>query len=399
VTHDANGAVTQYGTATLTWNARHELVQVVDGGTTTQFFYDCFGRRVGKSVNGSLTRYVYLGADLCAEADVNWAQTASYFYQPGVDRPVTRTDSAGTVWYLQDLAGSVTALARNDGTLYGRYHYSPWGEVVSTDPGMPAQPLRWTARELDNTGLYYLRSRYYLSSTGRLLSEDGIGLAGGLNLYVFALNSPVAARDPFGFNADWLDHATNFFSGMGSGVSFGLTDHIQDWMGTSEYVDGNSGAYFVGELIGDQINDRLTGGMGRLGDAADLGRDMGRMGGPVAGFMGGGGKDALVLGMSRHGGIDSAADAAEAAGYIPRAYGGDMSRMPSVMDGYEKIFFSFKGVDPRRLDEGVARLPDGRVDFGNSSMYTNAEYQRIIGTPDLHGKVEWIDVPDGFSPL
>jgi YD repeat-containing protein len=112
VTHDANGAVTQYGTATLTWNARHELVQVVDGGTTTQFFYDCFGRRVGKSVNGTLTRYVYLGANLCAEADASWNQIAAYFYQPGVDLPVTRTDSAGTVWYLQDLAGSVTALAK-----------------------------------------------------------------------------------------------------------------------------------------------------------------------------------------------------------------------------------------------------------------------------------------------
>jgi RHS repeat-associated protein len=302
VTHDANGAVTQYGTAALTWNARHELVQVVDGGTTTQFFYDCFGRRVGKSVNGALTRYVYLGADLCAEADASWNQTAAYFYQPGVDRPITRTDAAGTVWYLQDLSGSVSALAKNDGTLYGRYHYSPWGEVVSADAGMPVQPLKWTARELDNTGLYFLRSRYYLASTGRFLSEDGIGLAGGLNLYVFAHNSPVGMRDPFGFDnswgdVDWLQEATDFFSGMGSGVSFGLTDVIQDWMGTGDYVNRDSGAYFVGSLIGDAVNDRLTGGMG---DALDFGRDMGRMGGAAAGFMGGGspwtGQSATAIG-------------------------------------------------------------------------------------------------------
>jgi RHS repeat-associated protein len=133
---------------------------------------------------------VYLDGDLCAEADVNWNQTAAYFYQPGVDRPVTRTDSAGTVWYLQDLSGSVSALAKNDGTLYGRYYYSPWGEIVSADGGMPSQPLKWTARELDNTGLYYLRSRYYLSSTGRFLSEDGIGLAGGAT----CTSSPGTAR-------------------------------------------------------------------------------------------------------------------------------------------------------------------------------------------------------------
>jgi RHS repeat-associated protein len=117
----------------------------------------------------------------CWTPPVATNQTASYFCQPGGDRPVTRTDAAGTVWYLQDLAGSVSALARNDGTLYGRYHYSPWGKVVSTDAGMPAQPLLWTARELDGTGLYYLRSRYYLASTGRFLSEDALGLAAGRN--------------------------------------------------------------------------------------------------------------------------------------------------------------------------------------------------------------------------
>jgi RHS repeat-associated protein len=197
-------------------------------------------------VDGELTRYVYLGADLCAEADVNWNQTAAYFYQPGVDRPVTRTDSAGTVWYLQDLAGSVSALAKNDGTLYGRYHYSPWGEVVSTDPGMPAQPLKWTARELDRTGLYYLRSRYYLASTGRFLSEDGIGLAGGLSERTpDPFGDPGLLRreqpgwggcDPFGFkDNDWADDpiegyreavgsyfgAAAFWGGIPVGVAYG----------------------------------------------------------------------------------------------------------------------------------------------------------------------------------
>jgi hypothetical protein len=74
---------------------------------------------------------------------VNWAQTATYFYEPGVDNPISRTDSSGTVYYLSDLSGNVAALAKPDGTLWGRYGYSPFGEVLSTDPGMPQQPLRW----------------------------------------------------------------------------------------------------------------------------------------------------------------------------------------------------------------------------------------------------------------
>jgi len=36
-------------------------------------------------------------------------------------------------------------------------------------------PLLWTGRELDETGLYYLRGRYYTPNCGRFLSEDPVG--------------------------------------------------------------------------------------------------------------------------------------------------------------------------------------------------------------------------------
>lgn len=289
VTHNANGQATQYGSASLTWNVRGELVQVVDGGVTTQFQHDCFGRRVLKSVNGVVTRYVYLGHDLAAEADASWNQTAEYFYLPGVDRPVSRTDGAGTVYYLTDHAGTVTALARPDGTLYGRYFWNPWGELVSADAGMPSQPLGWTAREYDGTGLYYLRGRYYHPGTGRFLSEDPIGLAGGLNLYSFAGNSPLGARDPFGLDADWLDYSTDFFSGMGSALTYGATDYIQDMMGTDDQVDRGSGMYFLGGIAGDFVGDAIAPGLGRMDDLADAGRGLGRGGGLGPGIMPGGG--------------------------------------------------------------------------------------------------------------
>jgi RHS repeat-associated protein len=49
-------------------------------------------------------------------------------------------------------------------------------------------------------GLYYARNRWYHPGTGRFLSEDPIGLAGGENLYTFAGNDPVNAADPFGLD-------------------------------------------------------------------------------------------------------------------------------------------------------------------------------------------------------
>jgi len=52
----------------------------------------------------------------------------------------------------------------------------PLGEVVSQDADLPTQPLKWTGRELDETGLYYLRGGYYSPTLGRFLSEDPAGL-------------------------------------------------------------------------------------------------------------------------------------------------------------------------------------------------------------------------------
>jgi hypothetical protein len=72
---------------------------------------------------------------------------AQYFYQPGVDQPVSRTDGSGTVYYLRDHAGSVSALADGSGAILGRYHIQPVGG--GGEPGPGAAP---TAFGLDGAG-------------------------------------------------------------------------------------------------------------------------------------------------------------------------------------------------------------------------------------------------------
>jgi len=80
--------------------------------------------------------------------------------------------------------------------------WDTWGDVT-LDTGTVVR-FRFTAREFDQeTGLYYYRARYYDPKLGRFLSEDPIGIAGGLNLYAYAGNDPVNGRDPFGL--DWCD--------------------------------------------------------------------------------------------------------------------------------------------------------------------------------------------------
>ncbi len=49
-----------------------------------------------------------------------------------------------------------------------------------------------------SAGYVYLRNRWYDPTSGRFLTQDPIGLAGGVNLYEYAGNNPVNYSDPFG---------------------------------------------------------------------------------------------------------------------------------------------------------------------------------------------------------
>ena len=58
------------------------------------------------------------------------------------------------------------------------------------------------------TGLYHFRHRWYDPETGRWLSNDPIGISGGMNQYVFCGSDPIGLVDPLGLCEDepvWED--------------------------------------------------------------------------------------------------------------------------------------------------------------------------------------------------
>ena len=52
------------------------------------------------------------------------------------------------------------------------------------------------------TGLHYNYYRYYDPSTGRYITSDPIGLAGGINPYGYVINNPLKYSDPSGLCTD-----------------------------------------------------------------------------------------------------------------------------------------------------------------------------------------------------
>ncbi|OQB37083.1 MAG: tRNA3(Ser)-specific nuclease WapA precursor [Candidatus Latescibacteria bacterium ADurb.Bin168] len=117
-----------------------------------------------------------------------------------------------TYYYIKDHLGSVLALTDESGALVESYSYDAWGRVLGVYDGGGAEiaessvgnRILWQGREYSwSTGLYYFRARWYDPVTGRWLSNDPIGILGGLNQYVFCANNSVNMADPRGLDV-WL---------------------------------------------------------------------------------------------------------------------------------------------------------------------------------------------------
>jgi RHS repeat-associated protein len=64
--------------------------------------------------------------------------------------------------------------------------------------GNSGNPIQYTSRENDATGLNYYRARYYDAVLKRFVSSDPIGLKGGLNTYAYVEGNPITYVDPRG---------------------------------------------------------------------------------------------------------------------------------------------------------------------------------------------------------
>ena len=65
--------------------------------------------------------------------------------------------------------------------------------------GSIAFNLRYPGQYFDEeTGLHYNGHRYYDPNTGRYITSDPIGLAGGINTYAYVGNDPLGSVDPLG---------------------------------------------------------------------------------------------------------------------------------------------------------------------------------------------------------
>ena len=189
------------------------------------------------------------------------AGTHKYAYDP------TGVHMMDNDTYLKDGHGNVTGMYDENGEYMSDTYYDAFGNVAYGDT---PNPFGYSGEYLDDeTGLIYLRNRYYDSSTGRFITEDPA--KDGTNWYSYCAGDPVNAVDPWGLKAgDEFDSVEEVLQDAYF-CYYGLTDFTQLEQGSAIYeysvVDEQSGetltkySYtdpFLGSHVDVELEDRAT---------------------------------------------------------------------------------------------------------------------------------------------
>jgi len=89
------------------------------------------------------------------------------------------------------------ALSDGAGAVQTQYTYEPFGKATASGAST-SNGSQFTGRENDGTGLSSSRIRYLDPEKSRFISQDPIGLQGGLNPYAYVENMPTRFTDPLG---------------------------------------------------------------------------------------------------------------------------------------------------------------------------------------------------------
>lgn len=209
ITYDAMGNPLSYMGMNLTWEKGRQLKTLKKSGTLSQYVYDNDGRRIKKTVGDKVIRFYLDGDKIIAQKEEGGERMDFLYDEKGT--PFSFEYQGKMYFYQTNLQGDIMGIVDSKGSQVVVYRYDAWGEVlVSSDASgfglAQINPLRYRGYYYDQeTGLYYLQTRYYDPKVRRFLNADDASVLTKdpeqlteKNLYAYCDDNPVMYRDDAG---------------------------------------------------------------------------------------------------------------------------------------------------------------------------------------------------------
>ena len=192
----------------------------------------------GEFLSETKTQFIWDGSHLVQEINHKTDRTFTYIYtHPDSYEPLAQCykeseNAQHTVNYFHcDQIGVPREMTDSQGKLLWKGRYDAWGQLIH-DSNHHAQrtthqPFRLQNQYFDQeTGLHYNFLRYYEPALGRFITQDPIGLMGGMNLYRFE-GTVQNQVDPLGLMvqviaASWLLKGLAYVGTAMTGILIGV---------------------------------------------------------------------------------------------------------------------------------------------------------------------------------
>ena len=368
IAYDAIGNPLNDGTWTYTWQNGRQLQKMQKAGVTAEFVYNADGLRVQKTVNGVATKYTLHGKNV---VHMTSGTDELHFFYDAQNRPAVAVYNGTAYAYVKSLQGDIVAILDENGNTVVSYGYDAWGAPLWCTGELAetlgkVQPFRYRGYVFDEeTGFYYVSSRYYDPEIGRFISPDTtdvltatpMGLT-DKNLYAYCDNNPVVR----------VDHGGQFWETVFDVISLGAsivevcinpTDPWA-WAGLAgDAIDLIPFVTGVGEVTRavktiDKVTDtvQIAKAVDFTDDAADIVKTLDRS----SGFT----KSTASAGRRIHAGY-KATDNFSSIGKEYRRINGIR---PDYIDFNTRTIYELKPMNPRGVRSGICQLQKYNKELG-----------------------------------
>ncbi len=187
--------------SSYTYDALNRLKTYTKNGKESTYTYYPGELRASKEIDGKTTHYVYLNGNVIEELDEkNNLQACNIWGNELLYRDDVKGKKQG--YYYTNAHGDTVEIKDKAGQTLNKYEYDLWGNVESKQENM-SNPFLYAGELYDEeSGLIYLRARYYDPNDGRFITEDTykgqVDNPLSLNRYSYSYNNPLRYLDPSG---------------------------------------------------------------------------------------------------------------------------------------------------------------------------------------------------------